>query len=290
MQKLVYVPPGANQSDGVVLTTAEPYILSTISGVGGVEASILSADIAGMDGTYMQGVHVEPREIPCTVYVHGTDRADMYRKRFDLISKLTPQSKCGKLYYSNDGLNGRDLVIEAVPRLPPDFAERLKNYNKADISFYCPYPFWSDIGSQTIRVGFDDKVGFRLPFEFGTITFGNLTNRQIIDCKSSVPIPMEITFVGPAEAPSITNVTTGDTLRLSDIIIQAGERLIINTERGAKSVTFINNKGQSSNAFQYITPDSVFFSLVPGINELLYQGGVEKTKVYIKYTNRYAGV
>lgn len=294
MQKLVYVPPGANQSDGVVLTTAEPYILSTISGVGGVEASILSADIAGMDGTYMQGVHIESREIPCTVYVHGTDRADMYHKRFDLISKLTPQSKCGKLYYSNDGLNGRKLVIEAIPRLPPDFAERLGNYNKADISFYCPHPFWSDDYSTSVLMGWNDDVGFIFPMEFNPyITFGNLTNRQTIVNAGSAVTPVVITVVGPANQPSVTNITTGQKIALQNIDIDVGQKLVINTARGQKSVTLIDQATASEvDAFQYIEPASEFWSLAVGNNIIEFDGGdqTKKTTVHIEYTQRYLGV
>lgn len=71
MQKLVYVPPGYKYKDGVVLTAAEPFIMSTVKGLGGVETSILSSTVVGMNGSYYQGNRTEPRVIPCTVYVHG---------------------------------------------------------------------------------------------------------------------------------------------------------------------------------------------------------------------------
>lgn len=294
MQKLVYVPPDANQSEGVVLTAAEPYLLSTISGVGGVEASILSEDIAGMDGTYMQGVHIEPREIPCTVYVRGTDRADMYRKRFELIGKLTPQQKCGKLYYSNDGLNGRKLVIDAVPRLPPNFTERIKTYNKADVSFYCPYPFWSDNSSTSVFMGWNEDIGFVFPIEFNPyITFGNLTNRATIVNAGSAVTPVIITVIGPANQPSITNITTGQKIALRNIDINIGQKLVINTEKGHKSVTLIDQAtANETDAFQYIEPTSEFWSLVAGKNVIEFDGGdqTKKTTVNIEYTQRYLGV
>jgi len=67
-QKMIYVPPDgsySNPSTYVYLTANEPYILSSVTGVGGVEASVISSTIPGMDGAYFQGIRIEKNPLHC---------------------------------------------------------------------------------------------------------------------------------------------------------------------------------------------------------------------------------
>lgn len=160
MQKIIYVPPGGSYDDAqtrVVLAAEDPYILSEIKGVGGVESSIISSDVLGKSGSVYQGFKKKPRVIGCTVYVHGSNRKDMYRKRCSLIGLLKPMNQPGTAYYQNDYISVR---IPAVPQLPPDFVKRIKNYNQADLSLWCPDPDWLSVETKTQSVGAVDGVGF----------------------------------------------------------------------------------------------------------------------------------
>lgn len=290
MQKMIYVPPNgsySNSSTYVYLATAEPYILSTLSGVGGVEASIISSTIPGMDGAYMQGIRIEPREIPCTVYVHGNDRQDMYSQRYELIRKLTPTSKLGWLYYRNDYIHVR---TQAIPRLPPDFTERIRNYNKADISFWCPSPYWQSISNKSEEIGYIKGTGFKYPFSL-PIKFANLKSEVMIDYQGSVPAPVTITIYGSAAKPKITNKTTGKYIAVEKELTD-NQRLVIVTTRGSKSVKIAETGKSTKDAFQYIDPESVFWELQPGENIISYDSGddSQKTAVKIVYSEFYSGV
>lgn len=287
MQKLVYVPSGSNYNNGVILTAAEPFVLSTAKGMGGVETSIISSSVVGMQGSYYQGNKISSRQVQCTVYVDGKSREDMYRQRCRLIGLLTPTNELGTLYYSNDYIS---VKTSAIPSVPPDFSERIRNYNKADITFWCPLPEWISLNSKTESVGYVDGVSFEFPFQF-PISFAMLKNQLIIDYHGTSPAPVEIVVSGPATNPSLKNATTGKTIALLGKTLEEDEKLVINTERGNKSVKLIRN-GQKEDAFQYINPQSVFWDLMPGKNHIVYNSsdGSVLTKMDISYSERYSGV
>lgn len=272
----------------MLLTADEPYILSTVSGVGAAEASIISNAVPGMDGAYFQGIRMEPREIPCTVYVHGSDRQDMYAKRYDLIRMLTPSGALGWLYYQNDHILVR---TQTIPRLPPDFTERIRNYNKAEISFWCPSPYWRSLTAKSEEIGYIPGAGFSFPFSF-PIKFANLKNEITIDYRGSVPAPVTITVNGPAQAPKITNTATGQYIALTNQPLTEKQRLVIVTTRGSKSVKILETGKAVCDAFQYIDIGSVFWQLQPGENRITYNSGdsSQPTSITISYTELYSGV
>lgn len=241
-----------------------------------------------MDGASLQGVRIEPREIPCTVYVHGKDRTDMYAQRYNLIRLLTPSNSLGWLYYSNDYIRVR---TQALPRLPPDFTERIRNYNKAEITFWCPHPCWISTTYHTEKIGYVSGTGFKFPFEF-KVEFADLKNEVTIDYQGSVPAPVTITINGPAQAPKITNTKTGQYIALTNKPLTENQVLRIVTTRGSKSVRISETGKATNDAFQYIDPSSVFWELQPGINKITYDSGdtTQPTAVTIVYTERYSGV
>lgn len=289
MQRIVYVPPGKSLQDTdycVVFELAPPYIIGSVSGTGGADNTIISNSVPGLDGVYVQGIRTESRVITCFIHVDGRDRKDMYDKRFTLIQRLAASDTPGMLYYYNDYTTMR---IAAIPQSSPNFTDRIKNYNRADISFYCPSPYWESLIDKSGYMAYTD-AGFEFPFEFD-ISFAALSNETVLLNSGSVPAPLEITIHGPASNPVIINDTTGDKIGLSKEL-QTGETLVINTKRGNKSVVIHHTDGSIEDAFQYIDPSTEFFSLQPGENRLLYQSDneSEQTQIYIKYRELYVGV
>ena len=285
MRKLIYVPPNTNES--VTLTAAEPFILSTVSGLGGVENSMIYSEVVGMDGVFYHGSKKEPREIPCTVYVKGKNREDMYRQRLKIIGLLRASNGMGALYYSNDCIS---VKIGAVPRVPPDFVERIKNYNKADLKFFCPSPLLQSLETKTASIAKINGIGFSMPFSF-PITFSHIRNEIVISNLGTSSTPVTITITGAGVDPAITNTANGKTISLLDKTLSEGEQLIINTERGHKSVKLVSN-GVVSDGFQYINPLSDFWELEVGENKIVYssEDNAEATSIVISYNERFEGV
>ncbi len=289
MQKIIYVPPGGDFDDAekrIVLAAEEPFILEEISGIGGVEADIISSEVVGMDGEYFQGCKQNSRPIKCKLWVDGKNRADMYSQRMRLIGMLRPSSEQGTLYYENDHIS---VKIKAVPQLPPDFKERIRNYNGAEIQFYCCSPQWQSLEEKKADIAYIPGSGFTFPRTLNSIRFIYMKDTVTIDYKGTAPTPVIITVEGPSETPAITNETTGKTIMLTRSLL-SGELLVINTERGNKSVSLYSGD-TVTDAFGYLSPMSVFWELKPGLNRIVYgNGGTAQTSVHIRYYERYSGV
>ena len=293
MQQLKYVRPNGNPEnidDCVVLKFAEPYILETLEGVSGCEKTIVASEIAGVDGVAVHHIRTEPRVIPATAYVYGKTQAEMYQHRFELISALANTGQAGKLYYSNDYITA---VIDAYPQVPGNFTERIKTYNKCDIQFYCPYPYWSDTKYNSSQLQyFVDENAFSFPLMFeDTVCFAESSTSITIDYKGSVPTPVTIVLVGDVLSPIIRNETTGEQIEVADVQLTVGDSLTICTQKGAKSV-ILNKDGVTSDAFQLVTPSSTFWQLQPGKNVIRFYSnkGMTGSSMVISYCNLYEGV
>ncbi len=293
MQQLKYVVSNGNPenpNDYVDLKFAEPYILETIKGVSGLEKTIISSELAGVDGNAVQHIRAEPRIVEATAFVYGNTREEMYKNRLQLISLLSNTRQAGTLYYINDYIT---VMIEAYPQLPGDFTERIKNYNKCSVKFYCPYPYWAATEQQTIQMSYDiqeDAFSFPLVFE-DTICFAENRTTATIDYKGSVPTPVTLTLIGNVLSPVIKNETTGEQIEVSDVELTENDTLTISTKKGAKSVTLYKD-GVTSSAFNLVTASSIFWQLQPGKNVISITSlkGVTASTLIIAYTNMYGGV
>ena len=288
MQQITYVPPGGSYEDPerrVDLALAPPYIIGTLSGTGGPELTVLSSTAPGVAGVLSGGIHVEPREISCTIHERGNDRRGMYENRFRLIQMLAPYEDEGMLYYANDYIT---LRISARPLNAPEFTARLCHYNQAELRFWCPFPYWESLTEQSSQMAYLDE-GFTFPFSFD-ISFASMQNKAAVLNSGSVPAPLEITIRGPATNPAVINDTTGEQIKIFHTIAE-GELLKINTRQGKKSVR-IESGGIEKDAFHYIDPQSSFFQLQPGENLLRYssEDETEPTQVLVRFRELYAGV
>ena len=291
MQRMVYVPPGGNvelPETCVEFSLAPPYIIGSVTGTGGPETTVISSSVPGVDGVFVHGIRTESREVTCFIHVDGEDRKDMYRKRFELIKKLTPGQEPGLLYYFNDYTVKR---IAAFPQSSPSFTERIQNYNRAELRFLCPSPYWEDTVAQSGYMAYIDG-GFRFPFQFKpSISFAALRNRTSLTNAGSVAAPVEITIRGPATNPAVVNETTGERFQVRRDLAE-GETLQIRTKRGEKSVQLFRAGQEPEDAFQYIDLRSTFFQLVPGVNALRYESDneTEHARVTVRFREWYAGV
>lgn len=291
MQSLIYVPDGGslNKTNSYVeLALKESYILSTVQNVGAVEHTLITEDIPGVDGTHIVNERIEAREIPCTVYVHGANRQNMYYLRSELIHKLSGKTE-GWLYYQNDYVNVR---IRAKPILPGNFTERIAEYNKCDIKFYCADPAWQEVEPSNIEIGYTTGVGLSFPTEFNAITFGTREMRRTVECLSSTDkTPVKITITGQAEHPKITNVTTGETMAFENLSMALGDELVIDTTPGDLSVRLTTGSTTKS-AFNLISPTSIMWQLIPGSNTISYSAddAAQNINIKIEWVTRHEGV
>lgn len=105
-----------------------------------------------------------------------------------------------------------------------------------------------------------------------------------------VETPVEIIFHGPAVNPKVTNLTTGQMIRIKQSLT-SDDTLYINTAFRKKTVE-IERNGVREDAYDYIDLASEFFSLEVGENVIRYESenGLDPQSVEIRYCNRYLGV
>lgn len=132
--------------------------------------------------------------------------------------------------------------------------------------------------------------GWRWPFTLPFRLKQRGESKKNIINSGDVETPVEIQFHGPAVNPKITNLTTGEFIRVKRELT-TDDTLYINTAFGKKKVEIIRN-GVSEDAFDYIDLASSFFSLQPGDNVIEYstENDLDPQSVAIYCYNRYLGV
>ena len=296
MQRITYVPPWedpGNLSKGVVMGLQYPYIIGSPRGIGGVETNLTKDSSPYVSGAPVHGVTLGGREITYFIHIRGATRQEMYQERKRLCAAMVPFNgrhwdKPGRLYYENDA--GR-YWIPAIPTKSPDPQERLLHYNKANISFYCPDPFFRAVIPETHNLIYLVSL-FEFPFEFD-VEFGTSDYSALLSCGGSVATPVILRISGTGmENPTVTNTRTGEWIRVIRAV-DTNHELVINTSVSERAVTLVDlATGASQNAYRYIDPGSRFFHLLPGENTITYHGDEENydTEVSIAWFNMFAGV
>ncbi|CEG28076.1 phage tail family protein [Bacillus sp. B-jedd] len=285
MEKVTYIN---TRGETIEFSHRPPFILSKIDGLGDVEASVQSQQAYGQDGDTYINSQLEPRYISMEISIVAKHQNDLSQNRQLLTRLLNPKNGEGYLKYEN-GLVTRIIgaICEHVPKFPPN--SRKSRYQVSFINLKCPNPYWQSADEYSESLSSWEGT-FEFPFSF-PIEFGTRANRAILSNDGDEKTPVVIVFYGPATSPSITNETTGETIKVNRVLA-SGEVLEVNTEFGNKTVEIIKPDGLRQNVFNYIDPDSEFFQLAPGKNALFFASeDIENPgSALIKYKKRYIGV
>lgn len=297
IQRVIYVPPWrnvSNPSEGVVFELAAPYIIGSPRGTGGADVKAITASAPLLSGLPVYNVTLADRTITFFIHIKGKTRQDMYAERKRLGGLLTPYNGAqwetpGRLYYQNDdGI----YWIDAIPISSPEFGDRIKNYNRAELKFQCPDPAWKSAIEKFIEMTYK-TAAFRFPFKFDpTVNFGTYGYNETINNEGQLAAPLLIKVSGTGiENPTITNKRTGEFIRII-LPIPIGAILLINTSFWRRRVELYLEDGTVENAYHYIDLESTFFQLLPGDNVIDYSSNIgnENATVNISWYEHYAGV
>ncbi|HNZ62769.1 MAG TPA: phage tail family protein [Bacillota bacterium] len=297
MQKIRYINPRGEVVE--VSPVVPPYIFESVSGIGAVDVTSNIQTPAGMDGALYYGLRLNDREVTLNLHVYGDERRSMYENRSKLIrilgSALNRSGEKGKLFYEND--YGRWWIPAVVRQGPRENGRRLRNYFPMQIVFYCPDPAWRTETATVNRLAYLSG-GFKFPLNIPAVNqltpgirFGSRGYVATIVNDGDVQAPIHVEITGTATRPRIELVKTGEFLAVNRELA-AGDRLTISTERGAKLATIVRATGTIENAVGAIDPQSTWFQLQPGPNELSYSSGDDTTTatVIIRTFSRFGGV
>lgn len=266
------------------LSGSEKYTVYKIDGLNPPKATINSSVNATADGSAINSVRLENRNIVIYTTINGqveTNRINLY--------KYFPPKKTVTLYFSN---GTRDVYIEGTVELIE--CDLFTNKEIAQISIICPKPYFKAVDYLVTAFG-DISSLFEFPFsidQYGIEISSLTTNiRKSIINTGDVEIGavIQLFAIGTVVNPILYRVG-GKHMGLK-ITMQASDTIIINTNVGEKSITLIRN-GVSYNAMGYMTPDSDWFVLEAGDNVFTYDADSGNGNLQITFTTAllYGGV
>ncbi len=277
------------RNERVVLTEA-PYFVTKFDGASGLDADVQTIKSPHQDGaTYLETL-LPARALTIEGAILASKLSDKQSARRNLLHVFSP--KLGIAELQVDWIGVTRVMRVVVDQAPVFSDDRRSPYQKFLIALLAPLPFWLDPAVN--RQDMADWVGgFQFPLLLPTMFAGRSTRTNtVVRNAGDVPTPLIITFRGGAVNPKIIHVDTGQFIQVRREI-PATQELIIDTAFGNKRVLLRDNlTGQTQNAFAYIDPDSSFFSLETGDNQLNFSSdaGVANTAVQLRWMSRYLGI
>ena len=284
MEKLLY-----NIGNKTVeFTSSAPFLLVSVEGADGVSAEVQTTKSPYQDGTTYHDSVIGERQISINGAIWAETEDDLFSKRRELLALFNPKAGAGTLTYTNNVVT---KVISAYVAQPPVFKAKVGLMIEFLIVLKCPNPFWLDNYTSSKEIAlWVGGLEFPLTLPTSFSTKGAL--EVIVRNNGDVEAPVTIEFAGPATNPIITNVTTGEFIKVNRIIT-ADEKLIISTEFGKKRVEVLNElTGETVNVFNWVDLQSTFWQLQQGTNIINCDSdaGTNDAKTLIKWKNRFLGV
>lgn len=267
------------------LTSNPDYTVYKINGLTPPVANISTSANATMDGSSVNNVRVEKRNIVIYTTINGA----VEPKRINLY-KYFPVKRNVKLYFSN---GTRDTVIEGVVELIE--CNLFSNRQVAQISIICPKPYFKSVEQLVTNFSDINKL-FAFPFSIpeSGIEFSAITSniRKSIINVGDVPtgVIIELTANGTVVNPIIYNVLKRTHMAINFTMLPS-DKIIINTNIGEKSITLVRN-GVSTNILGIMVHDSEWFTLESGDNVFTYDTESGSNNLQITFTTSllYSGV
>lgn len=267
MFKLIFT----NSRDESIELFGRPFRLTNVEGLGDVDADTQGQRSPFQDGeNYLDSV-LEPRYMTIELRIVGKDEADVETLRRRLATVFNPKLHLGTLkYVRGDMVREIKAVAESVPSFPDGTLNRGRWFQRALINVMAPNPYWKS-PEVTEEPAFEPL--FEWPSDYweegedGDMYFemGIQRAERIINNDGDAPAPLMVDFYGPAQSPIIENLTTGEFIRINK---QLSENEVFKIDTGAKTLIYVDEDGNETNVFHWIDPDSTFFNLEIGENEI----------------------
>ena len=291
MQKLTYINL---RGESVVFGGGPPYVFERVKGLGKPPVKVSATRGVYQHGETPRRALMEPRFVDVSFHIEGGEsRAGLYQKREALMRLLAYDhafdgERQARLIYEND--HGQ-WWINAIPE-GPDPDKRMQNWLlSSKLSFRCSNPYWCEMDVQTLALFMSD-ISFRLPFRF-PIRFGSRRFSGVALNAGHADAPVRITIHGSGETPTLVNHTTKARLTVSRPVA-TGERLLIDTDPEALSVTVRSASGVETPAHGYLSLDTplVEFVLRAGPNNIEYMPNQPSSlsRVELEWIPRLEGV
>ena len=269
--------------DTLHLSQNKNYAVTGIEGLTPVAATINTSNAGMLDGAVYNSARLSYRNIVITASIVQ----DVESARIKLYDYFQTKQFC-KLFFENDSRNVYiDGYVETFE------CDLFALGETVQISIICPDPYFKDTRTKT-DTGSTVVSLFEFPTEFNNVEFSRLISDAAITVSNngdiSAGFDIEIHFIGNVKNPVLYSATTGGYFGLNSQFV-AGDRVVINTRNGKKSVKLIRF-GVEINQFNNIQSGSTWLQLTRGVNTFTFNAdsGVNNMQISITHTDLYAGV
>lgn len=239
-------------------------------------------------GTRLRGVRTGARELDLPLFVAADDEFDLRWRLRELARWFDPTRGDGRLRVVPPSGMARELVCRAPRGL--QFEEDLGrtwwgNQAQVLVTLYAADPYWTAAVplARTYAVAVP-SVGF--PWPPIVLASSSIVSNPTEVNPGDVDAQPVWTITGPAAGVTLTNTTTGASLRLGRTL-QAGDTVVIDTRQGARTVV-----SGAENLYPDLVPGSVLWWLAPGTNALAIDmpGVAAGSSAALAYLPRYRTV
>ena len=275
------------------------FLISNITGIGPVVATINSTEFASSDGSKHNSARLSSRNIVLSLIFLENPTIEVTRL---LSYKFFPIKKKVHLIFATDGrLCQTEGYVESNE--PDIFSQQ----ESTQISIICDDPYFYSLDTNTtvfssivpvLEFEFSNESTNTNVSEFGQVS--TLTSGDVFyEGDADVGVIMHILATGEVTNLSIYNSSTGESMTLDTARLLAmtgfgiisGDQFYISTVKGDKYVILVRD-GVETNALNILTKTSDWIRLVSGDNIIGYSAdeGVENVQLRIENSVLYEGI
>lgn len=267
-----------------------PFRFVTHEGFGGPEYDVQTLRGAYQDGATVQNVRLMPRNLMVRFLITAVDRVGVEQKRRRVAAAFNTRYGHGTLVWTQEDGARYGLRCRSLSGSPQFLAGRKSQgrvWQEVVVDLIAADPNWYDADALPIILS-SNTGGLSFPAAFPAF-FGVAGSSMEIINSGDISTPIQVEIPGPCTNPSIENLTTNETIELT-LTVASGETVLIDTTYGGLYCRLRSSAGVESNAMQYLSEDSVFWQIVPGVNIVTYTAASGSGLVTVKCPSRYTGI
>ena len=255
----------------------------------GFECGVNSTNAHGYDGELYQSSQVAVK-MPSVIvrYIGPTWKHEQHKKR---LTNLVASKQLIKLRYVTENIDvyieGRAQRVTTPPNVRP---------MNTQIVIKCTDPYWKVSGDNTAVIA-GTKPCFKFPIRIPStgMIFGSIKSALITEINNEGTADsgaiFTITAISKCTNPKLENIDTGEFIQVT-ASMEAGDKLIINTNWDSKSIKFIHDN-VTTNYFNFRVSGSTYLQVRQGINRFKYtvdEGDEHAVEITCKYDTKYGGI
>lgn len=264
--------------------------ITAIDGLSANNIDLSEATVTNQVGSSITGVSIQSK----TMTIDGRYfYTPAIRKR--LLAVILP-GVGARLRYQNT-VENVDVYWEGQPTATPDISTG-PVWQSFQFSLKLPYPYPRTTEEENKSFSYL-RSGFRFPQAYSSKTPWQISTRiieplQTITNRGDIPAGFTVTFRAIADGvkgPKLLNVDTRENIAFTQLTLNSGDVLTVNTMINAREVLLTTSEG-TKNAFEYMDYDSTFFLLARGANTLRYSAQEKEAnlEVTLSFEESLAGV